>query len=146
MLQLVWQVDTLTLPLSQLAELAHEELAEDWSRKLHIVIHRTEVSTILNVSKERILKLWFDLWSERYSGASIIRSVNDHTDVGLPPDEAFILIVTHVEGGVRLHVWKEEIPFIEWQILYFDPHLTHGVDTDSPNDNATVVRVTVKKK
>jgi hypothetical protein len=136
----LWEFSTATL-----RDIASEELWEDNSPNLHVVIHNAEIPTVLNDAKARIRELWLCIGWDQYSGASIVRSVTRHTDLNLSDEEAFALIVTHVEGGVHFYVWDQAVRLSEWQILYFDPHILHGVMTDSPRDNATVVRITVKK-
>jgi hypothetical protein len=146
MLRKLESIDLTTLPLNWLKQLAGEELSENTNPTLHVVIHHAEIGILLNSLKRKFWELWFSIWSERYAWASIIRSVPSHTDLDLPEDEAFLLVVTHVDGGgVNFYVWNESITLAEWQVIYFDPHIRHGVKTDTPNSNASVVRITVKK-
>ena len=145
MLQVLSHIDTKVLPTDVLHEMALDELIDDPWRDLHVVVHHSEVVDLLNICKLKVLALWFDFGNDRYAWASIVRSVKPHTDLDVLDEEAFILIVTHVEWEVLLYVGREQLQLEEGQVIFFDPHIQHGVKTKSIHDNACVIRVTVKK-
>ncbi len=145
MLKLLSQTQVSNLPTDLLQAIAREELSEDSGKDLHVVVHRLEIIDILNSCKRRVEELWLQLWGDEHAWANIIRNVALHTDRGIPDDEALLLIVTHVEGILDFTVWNQKIRLSEWQALYFDPHVRHGVTSENPQDNATLIRIAVKK-